>query len=465
MNIVETQPFQLFPVNKSNANTYSYYASSPLLEFEFNQNGKRMIDPKSLKLMFKFRLKANTDGDRFPSNVYDVDDTATDRENLIAYIDDRVSVSSIFQNVTISNMRGNIYEQCRDYNRNLASQIGVTASYKDLCSVYEMNFASYSNNDMIARAISGKIPVALSLRTGFLQNNAPLSLVNGGLKLSLNLAPDSQVIYGTNGNRFVYEISQVSLIGRYMVLEQELMPQKGIMEYHAYFNYLNVMNANNDHSNINLNLNQVVGIYQNFIPSTWTNNFAYNGFSTPPILNSGGAGGFTKALFIRQNFNRGAVRFPITYPIDEEKANTDGSYQALRSRLFLNSIFPYAELNATSISDVTEDVGSMVQKRPDNEALKTPQSADGGFVKAWERTAGGGAKPTRTGDFEKAADVFGTGVRMDDLGIDESLDYSAASFNYNIESQLDNTTNNTYTMVLAKVRVMTDGQGNLVAAN
>ena len=104
------------------------------------------------------------------------------------------------------------------------------------------------------------------------------------------------------------------------------------------------------------------------------------------------------------------------------------------------------------------------QKRPDGEALKTPQSADGGFVKSWTR-GGAGNLPTRTGAFEKAADVFGTGVRMDDLGIDESLDYSAASFNYNIESQLDNTTNNTYTMVLAKVRVMTDGQGNLVAAN
>ena len=79
--------------------------------------------------------------------------------------------------------------------------------------------------------------------------------------------------------------------------------------------------------------------------------------------------------------------------------------------------------------------------------------------------AGNKLAPARDGVFEKAADVFGTGVRMDDLGIDESLDYSAASFNYNIESQLDNTTNNTYTMVLAKVRVMTDGQGNLVAAN
>ena len=436
-----------------------------MLEFEFNQNGKRMIDPKSLKLMFKFRLKANKANDKYPANVYDVAETAAGGDECnIAYIDDRVSVSSIFQNITISNMRGNIFEQCRDYNRNLASQIGATASYKDMCSIYEMNFGSYSNNDMIARACSGKIPVALSLRTGFLQNPEPLSLVNGGLKLSCNLAPDAQVIYSVDGSKFVYEISQVSLIGRYLVLEQELQPQKGIMEYHAYFNYLNVMNSNNDHSNINLNLNQVVGIYQNFIPSTWTNNFAFNGFSTPPILNSGGTGGFSKATFIRQNFNRGAVRFPITYPVDEEKANTDGSYQALRSRLFLNSIFPYAELNATSISDVTENVTSMIQQRPDNEALKTPQTADGGFVKAWVRN-GANTKPTRTGLYEKASDVFGTGVRMDDLGIDESLDYSAASFNYNIESQLDNTTNNTYTMVLAKVKVMTDGQGNLVAAN
>lgn len=465
MNVIETVPFKLFPVNKAQNNAYSYHKSSPILTFEFNENFTRMIDPKSLRLCGKLRVynQSSTGAvDQAPANRFDLaSQGATQSEDeYICYLDDRVSVSSAISQVNVANLKGNLYEQFKSYNRAMASQMAVTASYKDLCSLYQMTFGSVPNNDCISRKCSGDIPFALRMMTGYLSNPEPISLASAGLSLSVNLTSTSNCVYGLNAEKFVYELRDVFLMGKYLVLEKPISSSRDELEYQSAYNYLSIVNSGNDHNNLNLNLQRCSFIYQNFLPSAWNNNFNYNGFSTPELLEQN-AGNYDAKKLDRVTFNRGAVRFPYNYDLDFEVTNRDDGFQALRSRTFLNSIFAFSENRNCSISPDTEKITSMVEARSDFK--KTPQSADQGLVNSWVFNAN--ADFSRSGAVEKSARVYGIGLRLDSLHVGEAQDYSQASYNYSLKSQLDKTVNNTNVFVMAQTVVVSDSMGNLVASN
>ena len=472
MNVVEKVPFKLYPLNKTNDNTYSYHASSPLINFQFEQNGSRVIDPNSLKLIGRFRVfnRNSSTANMAPANRFDVNGTANanpqDYEK-VAYPDDRVSVSSCIQTFTIANLRGQITEQIREYNRMLSSLLGSSASYRDFCSVYQNTWGAYPNNDCVSRAISGDQPFALPLRAGFLMEPQPISLANGGIKLTINLASDAVVCYGLNGGDFVYELKDLFLSGSYLVLAQPVAPQKGAMiQYHQFYNYLNTLNSSNDHQNLALNLSEVVSVYSNFIPSNWTANSSYNGMSTPKLKDSNG-----DVNLNRIKFNRGAISYPLTFPIDETKSNQDDVFDALRSRKFLNSIAGYYNLTHSTISPESEKLDDMVTSRDDrldqtssNQWLNTPQGMDNGDIGSW--VFANNAAWARTGAVEKSGRVFGIGFRADQLVADLAQDYSQSAYNYVLESDHNSDLpNSVYTFCLAKTTVFADGQGGVVAQN
>ena len=468
MNVLDQQPFKIFPVNKSNLNTYNYDEGNPILKMQWNENFSKSIDPKSLRLCGKFRiLNKNSALNQSPANTFDIVGTGGAEQlaqEYVAYIDGRVSVSSIIDTLNIKNLNGNSFEHVTHYNRSLSSLMPVTSSYKDLCSLYGQTFGSQPSNACISRSCAGDIPFALSLKAGYLQNPQPILLSNGGLEISIQLAPTSDVLYGLNANKFTYQISDVYMIGKYLILEDPVSPSNSVTEYSAYYNYLNIVNSGNDHHNIPLNLSRCSQIYQNFVPSTWRTNFSYNTFSTPPLLEAAGAVYSPKKLK-SVTFSRGAIRFPYNYDLNFEEVNRNNGYQALRSRTFLNSIFSYAGNRNCSISPFTENVASMVEAAPtlSPACLVTPQHAGQGMVNRWQWASG--AAWSRTGNPEKSAHVYGIGLKLDSLNIGESQNYTQASYNYALKSDLDTTVNNSNVFVLASTLVMGNSQGQIVASN
>ena len=460
-NIVEKQEFQMYPLNKSNTNSYSYYASNPLLTFEFQMNPSRQIDPSSLRLCGNMRIFNRNASNKLPANRFDENCSGalTDDEK-VAYMDDRVSVSSCIQTLTIANLKGQIYEQVKEYPRMLSSLIGTTSSYKDLCSVYNNTWASYPNQDCVSRVCAGDIPFALSLRSGFLSERQPISLSNSGLRIQLNLSADNNVIYGLHGSDFVYELRDVYLSGTYMVLDKPQPPQKGaVLTYHNFINYLNTCNSNNDHNNLALNLKEVVSVYSNFVPSNWTSNFSYNGLSTPKLMNTGNV----ETDINKTEFMRGAVKYPLEFAIDETRQNSDGVFDTLRSRQFLNAISTYNKLSHTTISPASEGLSDLHDNRSND--YITPQSVDVKDVKKWKFTAGNRwERETSNDNIEKSARVYGVGFRADGLSVDEAQDYSKASYNFSLQSGHDaQNPNSIYTFVLAKSSVVADGMGGVVS--
>lgn len=457
---VRKSGFKMFPINKSNSG-YSYYNSSPILTWEFNENDSRLIQSSSLRFCGKFKIINPQLNNHLPANKFDVGDISTDIKSYeeVAYIDDRTSVNSIIENISVSNMNGSMLEQAKNYNRNMSSMISASTSYKSLCSSANMDLTSTCNNDVISRECASKIEFALPLSNGFFASNAQIDLTNG-LQIKLNLASDSQVIYGLNGSDYVYQLDNVFLMGDYIELSG---PIKGLdLAYSAYYNYQNVMNSGNDHQNLNINLAMVNAIYTNFIPSVWSNNFAYNSFSTCPILNKDSD--YKEAKIKQYTLNRGAIRYPSNYEVNERKANDDGVFQSFRSRKYLNSIFPYYLNKNCLISPESEAVGTIVEARTN--WLKTPQSTDQGLVPKWEKSnLGSWDRPLGDNKYEKAANVFGIGIALDQLAVGQSSNYANASYNYNIESELDNHPNNVFVYCLASTELAKDKSGRIIAVN
>ena len=152
--------------------------------------------------------------------------------------------------------------------------------------------------------------------------------------------------------------------------------------------------------------------------------------------------------------------------------NQQDGFQSLRSRHFLNSIAGYARLTHSTISAQSEALTNYQSQQDviqggataEFNRYDTNQDVDRGLVQSWVFNQNNAW--THNGPVEKAGNVFGIGFRADELLVDETQDYSQASYNYAIESGHDGAyPNSVYTYVLAKTQVFSDGQSGIVATN
>ena len=250
-------PFKMYPLNKSSSGKYSYWQSSPILTFEFSENNQRMLKSDTLYVCGRMRI-FNTNKLNLPANRFDLAPTqSADVKTYeeVAYIDDRIGCNSLIEQIGVYDLKGSLYEQASNYHRNMSNVIGVTNSYKHLCSFSQMNFTSCANNDVMAREVCSEVEFSLPLANGFFRSNPRIDLLNG-LSIKVGLAPDPQVLYGLSASkRYVYEVSDVYLMGDYLVAAKPV--QESMPSYVSYHNYKSVLNSNNDNMNLNLSLSAV----------------------------------------------------------------------------------------------------------------------------------------------------------------------------------------------------------------
>jgi hypothetical protein len=252
-----------------------------------------------------------------------------------------------------------------------------------MCSAANMNLSAYANNDVISREVSSPIEFAIPVQLGYIQSN-PIIPLNRGFFIKINLCADAMALYGLNADKFTVSIDNVYLMGDYFDLDKPLADLD--MTYTSRKHRNGTLNSNNEFLNVDLNLAQVQSIYHNFSPKTWKESYSYNSFSTCPLLEQDNTTeGFKVARIKQYNTNRGAVRFPNLYPVDETDINKEpNGFQTLRSRLYIDSIFPYVYNRRCLISPVSEGLAQMVAAP--TSALRTSQSVDFGFNQQWKKT-------------------------------------------------------------------------------
>ena len=479
--------FNITPINKKDV--YSFRQSGGAINFQFENNPSLILDTASLRLNCRVRIKqgasafngaiAGTDAGRFtngfalygladvggPLNGFGdvVQSEVADAECLL---NPRVACASIIDSIRISSQTSNIVmEECRNYARKEASVLSFIRGMGDYCS-YE-NFstgACAAKTGATSRMLNGDITIALPLRTGLLNNeNIPLGNV-GGLNINIRLSPDNFVLFGSsasdNGGAY-YELHDLSLTGRFLTTSSPVAPSKEGFEYSAYNNYNSLLQNSDDNTNIRLALTDVLSVFNNLINVNSLNNYDFDSIATPQILETATYAN-DKKVWVKENMiTRNGQKYPYDFSTDErsivsqELQDTSLSVptyeynpaDALRMRIFADSMNPYYKIKYGLMSPTTEQTG-------DNEEIWNSTFTSLQHTSDYPRDIEGVlAKNTQN--------VFGYGARLDQTNSGMGMDYNSASFSQRILSTLSTLTDNmlVYTYALSKHKIIATPQG------
>ena len=241
-------------------------------------------------------------------------------------IDEKLALYSILEKVTITSQRSRqVIETINHYGRFLASYLPYVTSKADKMTHLNQLTGSLPNFETQKRSIVD-FPATvhgsrfcMNLPTGLLSggNLVPLDANSlGGIEISLNLAPDAQVLYALNGTttgltEAYYELSNLRLHCELIVPDQAQPPQ-GQLTYNAITSYFNVINSANAVVNFNLGTSRTLGVFMNMCPTKYLNSLAYNSFATTTPLNADGSQAPINSIII----TKAGMRMPFSFNLD-----------------------------------------------------------------------------------------------------------------------------------------------------
>lgn len=250
-------------------------------------------------------------------------------------IDEKLAVYSIIEKVTITSQRSRqVIETVNHYGRFLSTYIPYVNSKSDKFSHMNQMALTIPNYETEKRELVDFPATAhgsrfcIGLPTGFLAsgNMIPLSSDSlGGIEISLNLAPDAQVLYAQNGTTTgltdsYYELENLRLHCELVVPPdpRNMLPPTGSLTYNAITSYFNVINSANAVVNFNLGTSRTLGVFMNMCPSKYLNNLAFNSYATTTPLNKDGSQADIKQII----FTKAGMRMPISFNIDTNVKET-----------------------------------------------------------------------------------------------------------------------------------------------
>lgn len=358
---------QIQPSNQTSTGRISYRDGNPVLNFIIGEQDRYLLG-SSVRLTGNMAVYKTANGD-----FGDVPVTPEDL-NVSA----KLSAYSILDQIVISSQKNkNVIEHVRHYGRFLSSYLPAVSSKSEAIGhlgvtscmlpnfegnkqqfVYNQNGSSATDRNFRGNSF------CLNLPTGFLNSKEPIGLSGkgwgtGGLEISIHLTPDSQVLNGSWTNAF-YQLTDVNLICEVInpsmdELSRLMSQSSGTMEYNAISSYYTTIASSNAIINFRLGLSRVLGIFMNFIPSTYLNNYQYDGFQTTPLINQ--LAGEDIAEIKQLIFLRGGERMPLMYNLDTNARNDASSsiQDPDLIRNFLNTFAPFMKDTKTQVSPLTND--------------------------------------------------------------------------------------------------------------
>ena len=437
--IVGIEKFINYPINRQSQG-YGFRNNSPLIEWRFEPQAQRLIDPSSLRFNGRLRiLQGGNNTTLRPNNQSTVGGGAAEYS---AVIDERVAINSIIDILRLRNLKSQSIEEVRHYGRLLSSLAPAQSSYDDYKTVNSMKFGAAGNEDTEGLMCNQDIIFSIPLRAGILMAGKALNLADlGGLSLSIMLNNDQNLIFcdtGIAGNATdgaSYVIKDVSLTGNYYVMSAPAPPSNSVIEYPAFNSFMTILNSGDDQQSLNLAQKSVRTIICNTIPSSHVNNYAENGYATPKLRNTdaNGASYDTDADVLEFTFMKGAVKYPKQYTTSEREAVQNDSYEVKKNHDFLDAIKPFWTLSSSLVDPIVQ--GVIVNNVPDS--LDVPAVN----------------KP-----------VTGLGVRLDGMSSGVGANYENDNYTLRLVSQLDGKSPNTlYTFTLSNQALKSVRGGEVMA--
>ncbi len=443
MNVVSVEKAEIFPLNPPSNGVYSFKGGFPIIQFQI-ANQDKLLNAKTLRLNGTFRLQKPGGG-----KVTNVGGGPADSNGIA--LSSRVGIPSVFQQITLATQSNQTLEVVRSYGRYLASVVPVTHSQSDLDTVLQQgNPASSSRSFVGAHSVNEDVSFSIPLRTGLLNSGQPIPLGNNGLRgmlINLELAPDSHVISGYStfdgsgvetkklfnpiATGAYYELQDLTITYDLLVpdesgRQQMSTPATGQFVYNSISQLYGVLNSSDQTQNYNLGTQNTLSVFHSFIPTTFINNYAQDGFSTGRLKNSAGGQYNATANIKRVTYIRGGTKFPLDYSLEVEEEAREVRPQTQLETKFMDSIKPLPSANHSLMSLQTQN------KVPDQIGFEL------------------GSTPDQSSTLADPLPVFGAGINMDPLSR-VGVDFKNTNYGIRIESDLDGASpNSVYTYVVAK---------------
>ena len=337
------------PANHLANATVSYRNGNPVVRFEIGESN-RVLLPSSLRLVGSYHVYSDA------ARSVPVEATALETpSNLGVYATlDSLSFRTQRSKSEIETISG--------YNRFLSTYLPLTSSLQDgighlgesalVAPNPQFNKETVVNNASTTTGNSFCIP----LISGFTSSNNPYPLYNQGVEVTLQMSPDSQVMFstGTDSSAFVngfYEFKDLKLICEVVDTGESPDPSAPLTyEYNSITTFYNTINSTNAQISLNLGQSRVLGVFGSFVPTSFINNLTQNGLATLYPRKSA-----TESAAIEQIvFTRGGERFPLIYNLDtlQKTTPTDESADPQVVRNFMNAVVEFSKLNRTNASPV-----------------------------------------------------------------------------------------------------------------
>ena len=351
---------EIVPSNITSTGELSYFNGQPTIQFLLGEQ-ERFLKPGTLRLVGEFTVWKEGTGD---AKVLPVLGDGI-------RMNERLGVNSIIDQLTVFSQKSSqVMEHINHHNRMMSSYLSVTQSVDDFAGhTYEtsLRFPNYKSQQLgvitntQASNANGKNEFCIPLVCGLFLGKEPIPLSGtwgvGGLRIEIQLAPDSNVLFSegndaTNLLNAYYELSNVRLICETQVpppdqLSQLMSQTTNTFVYNSITSYYQTINSANANLNFNLALSKVLGAYMNVVPASHINNLTRDGLATLPFTNSDGS----VAVVEQAVFTRGGERYPLQYNLDTvQKSNqTNRTIDSQLARNYINSVMGFAKVVRSSI--------------------------------------------------------------------------------------------------------------------
>ncbi len=349
---------EIVPSNITSDGKLSYYNGQPTIQFLIGEQD-RFIKPGTIRLVGEFTIWKDAGGTTLPVEADGI------------RMNERLGVNAVVDQLTIFSQKSSqVMESINHHNRMMSSYLSVTQSVDDFAGhTYEtsLRFPNFKAQELgvitntQADQPTGKNEFCIPLVCGLFLGQDPIPLSGtwgvGGLRVEIQLAPDSNVLFSkdnTTANLLNahYELSNVRLVCETMVpppdqLSQLMSQTTNTFVYNSITSYYQTINSANANLNFNLALSKVLGAYMNVVPASHINNLGRDGLATLPFTNNDGS----VAVVEQAVFTRAGERYPLQYNLDtlQKEATGNTTIDSQLARNYINSVMGFAKVNRSSV--------------------------------------------------------------------------------------------------------------------
>ena len=411
------------PSNTPSTGKISFARGNPILTVTLGRQDA-MLDLDTIRLSGKLDIWRNSAGTLHPDAANAAELRASHKLGAFGFID-----QLIFRHAETKQ----VLEHIRHYGRFMSSFLPVMSGVQDQTGHLSESALISSNyrcfRDTVIRNTDSS-PFSIPLPAGMTLGADKLPLSKVPLEIEIHLAPDSQFFYSSDAatatiSDSFYELSEVELTCEVDVGDES--PDQGVWSFNSISSYFSTLESTNSIINYQLGLSKVLGAFVNFVPSSFVNNLAEDGYLTyMPSQADGSLANLDTISFLRNG-----ERFPLSFEVDSvydaiNNPNTVVDSQVIKG--FLNSIIPESQHNRTGAGPLTT-----------NRSFTVDNSAATGYRL-----------------MPQAGAIYGCGVLYDMLDAD-GVDFSRAQFSVQMTNGLaDGNPVSAYLFVKSKVVVAYD---------